>query len=194
MEWANRHRLCTSAGASNEARARSASANSECAALPAARQAVDRATPNWSPSSAVLYHPTSTPPPARASVGGWPGSAPKPTVGLRGAHTFPGAEPIEVGLGFGDHGRLEWQPPDRIGRVVNRPAEQPGTSGGPSIGDARASGRDRATLSSFVTTRVSPSRNAANAFANGQHLPPDGPTANDTGWGGSTSDSRATDP
>ncbi len=179
MEWANRHRLCTSAGASNEARCASASSNRDSAGP--RREVLNRGVPGQHPARPHDLHRFRTQPQ-------------NPTVGLRGAHTFPGAEPIEVGLGFGDHGRLEWQPPDRIGRVVNRPAEQPGTSGGPSIGDARASGRDRATLSSFVTTRVSPSRNAANAFANGQHLPPDGPTANDTGWGGSTSDSRATDP
>ena len=103
--------------------------------------------------------------------------APQPTLGLRDSHNFPGAEPIEVGLEFGDHDQhVKWQPPDRIGRV--RPAEaQPGTSGGQFTGDARVSGRDRASLSSFVTTRVSPSRNAANAFADGQHLPPEGPMA-----------------
>ena len=66
---------------------------------------------------------------------------------------------------LGDHGQhVEQQPTDRVGRVVHRAAEaEPDLPAVSSSAMARASGTERASRSSLVTTRVSPSRQAARA-------------------------------
>jgi hypothetical protein len=63
--------------------------------------------------------------------------APQPTLGLGDSHALLGAQPDEVGLEFGDHGQhVEQQPADRVGRVVDGPAEvQPHPSSRELVGD-----------------------------------------------------------
>jgi hypothetical protein len=68
-------------------------------------------------------------------------------------------------LELGNHGEhVEQQPADRIGRVAHRPAQiEPNLPNRELVRVALASGSDRVSRSSLVTTRVSPSRQAARA-------------------------------
>ena len=76
---------------------------------------------------------------------------------------FAGAQPDQVGLELRDHRQhVEQQPTDRVVGVVDRGAEtQTDVPGGEFSAIARASGSDRARRLSLVTTRASPSRQAA---------------------------------
>jgi hypothetical protein len=88
----------------------------------------------------------------------------------RAAAPCPGRPPFplgtsKIGLELGDHrqGR-EQQPSDRIGRAVHRAADvQLHSAAVSSSTMSRASGTERASRSSLVTTRVSPRRQAAKA-------------------------------
>jgi hypothetical protein len=71
---------------------------------------------------------------------------------------------IQVGFELGDHGQhVEQQPADRVGRVIDGPPRRTRRVVSSSA-IARASGSDRASRSSLVTTSVSPSRHAADAW------------------------------
>jgi hypothetical protein len=89
--------------------------------------------------------------------------AAEPTLGHRQLHSFSGAEPDQVGLELRDHGqRVEQQPAHRVVRVIDRDAEtQTDLPGGEFVGDRPRVGQRPARRSSLVTTRVSPSRQAA---------------------------------
>jgi hypothetical protein len=103
-----------------------------------ARYTVDRATPNRSPISAVLYSPDFSNATRCASCRGLSGLlAPEPTFGLGDSHALLGPEADEVGLDFGDHGQhVEQQPPDRVGRVIHGATEaEPDTPSRQLVGD-----------------------------------------------------------
>src|SRR5664279_4385655 len=109
------------------------------ASRPIARYTVDRATPNRSPSSAVLYSPDFSNATRCAScrglsLGCLPRSRP---LALAILMPFLGAQSDEVGLEFGDHGQhVEQQPADRVGRVVDGSAEaEPDPSSREFVGD-----------------------------------------------------------
>jgi len=89
----------------------------------------------------------------------------EPTFGAGDLHPFAGAHAGEVGLELGHHGQhVEQEPADGVGGVVDGAAEvELDLASGELVGDGPASGRDRASRSSLVTTRVSPVRQAAKA-------------------------------
>jgi D-serine deaminase-like pyridoxal phosphate-dependent protein len=91
--------------------------------------------------------------------------AAQPAVGFGDLHPLPGPHPDQVGFELGDHGEhVEQQPAHRIGGVVDRAAEaELPLRFVNSSRMSRASGSDRASPSSFVTTSVSPARQAASA-------------------------------
>jgi hypothetical protein len=68
----------------------------------------------------------------------------QPALGLGDLHAFPGPEPNEVGLELSNHGKnVEQQSSDRVGGVVDRPAQaQADLPGGELVGD-RAGIRQR---------------------------------------------------
>jgi len=71
---------------------------------------------------------------------------------------FAGSHPDELGFEFRDHGQdVEQQPAHGVHRIVNGSAEvELDLAGGELITMSRASGSERASRSSLVTTRVSP--------------------------------------
>jgi len=89
---------------------------------------------------------------------------PEPTAGLRDFHPLAGAHTDQVGLELCNHREsVEQKPSDRIGRVVDWTAEAepypPRLVSSSTM--SPASGSDRASRSSLVTTRLSPARQAA---------------------------------
>jgi hypothetical protein len=71
---------------------------------------------------------------ARAELGALPRSRPLTRATFM---PLPGAHPDQIGLELGDHGQgLEQQPPDRVGRIVDRAAEvELDRAGGELVGD-----------------------------------------------------------
>jgi hypothetical protein len=82
-------------------------------------------------------------------------------------HSLAGALADQVSLEFGDDGKdLQEHPGERVVPVVDRAARAkrtPRAEGWPRM--SSASGADRASRSSLVTVRVSPSRAAARAWS-----------------------------
>ena len=91
--------------------------------------------------------------------------ATQPALGLGDLHALAGAEPDQVGLELGDHGKdIEQQSADRVGGVIDRPAQaQADLPGGELVGDRSGVGQGPGQAVSLVTTRVSPARQAASA-------------------------------
>ena len=131
-----------------------------------ARYTVARLTENSSASSSVVCSPprqslTRCASCVGLSVGGSPRRRP---LAFATASPFAGAGPGEVGLELGDHRQHgEQEPADRIGGVVDRAADVEPNALVSSSTMSRASGTEWASRSSFMTTRVSPSRQAARA-------------------------------
>lgn len=89
----------------------------------------------------------------------------KTAFGLGNCHPFSSSGADEVSFELGDLAEhVEQKPADRVGRVVDAAAEvERDAFRVSSSARSRASGRERASRSSFVTTSVAPARHAARA-------------------------------
>jgi len=89
----------------------------------------------------------------------------QPALGFGDLHPFSRAQADQIGLELRNHREhVEQEPSDGIGGVVNRAAEaELDVSSGQLIEDVAGTGSERASRSSFVTTKVSPARQAASA-------------------------------
>jgi hypothetical protein len=87
----------------------------------------------------------------------------QPAHGFGDLHPFSGAQPDLIGLELRNHrDHVDEQPSDGIDGVGNRAAEaELDVSVGQLIEDVAGSCSERASRSSFVTTKVSPTRQAA---------------------------------
>ena len=95
------------------------------------------------------------------------------SLDLGDLHALSGAEPDQIGLELGHHREhVEQEPPDGVGRVVDRPAQVQLTCRAVSSSAiARASGRDRARGSSLVTTKGVARTTRCERFAQAGTLP-----------------------
>lgn len=123
--------------------------------------------PKSSATSAVPYSPMCTketrldlPPTVEPGL-----HAAQAALRLGHPHALASPQADQVGLEPGHHREhIEQQPSHGVGGVVHRPPEaQADLTRRPGSAIARASGRERASRSSLVTTRVSPARHAASA-------------------------------
>jgi hypothetical protein len=91
--------------------------------------------------------------------------AAQPALGLGGLHALDRAKPNQVGLELRDHREdVEQQPPDRVGRVIDRAAERKADlARGELVGDRPGIGQSPRQTVELVTTEVSPARQAARA-------------------------------